>query len=123
MATRESILETVERDKSNPIYVIMVFENPDMEQISIIGKPLGWPDEGIISYMGFYHNIDDAIEAMHTNRCDIQERLYRAGFVLCLYEGLHSSAGRDERIYFIWDEDRHGFFESEEPDIFRHVAY
>ena len=123
MATRESILEWVEKDHQRPIYEIMVFEHPNKELIGKDGKHLGWPDTGSTGNMGFYYDIDDAIEAMHTNRCDIQERIYHAGFVMCRREGLYSCVGPENRIYFIWDEDRGGFFETDEPHIFRHVAH
>lgn len=123
MTTRESILENVEKNHFRPIYEIMVFEHPNKELIGNNGKHLGWPDEGSSANMGFYYDLDDAIEAMHTNRCDIQERVYHAGFVMCRREGLYSCVGTENRLYFIWNEERGGFFETDEPHIFWHVAY
>ena len=78
MGTRNSILDMVEKDHQRPIYEIFLIEYPNKEMIGKDGKRLGWPDEGATANMGFYYDIDDAIEAMHTNRCDIQERVYHA---------------------------------------------
>jgi len=112
--------------KPVPIFEIVVFENPDKELI--YHKPegdtySGFPDTGGENYMGFYYDLDTAIKAMNENWADIQECCFRAGFVLCHFPGLYQSAGKEQRIYFLWDEEKKGFFEAEEPNIFRHVAY
>lgn len=109
-----------------PIFEIVLFEHPDKELI--YHKPngdirSGYPDMGSENRMGFYYELETAIRAMNENWADIQETVFHAGFVLCRFPGLYSSVIDEARIYFVWDEDRQGFFESPEPEIFRHVAF
>ena len=108
----------------NPIFEIMVFEYPNKEMI--YHKPegdvhSGWPDTGCADNMGFYYELDTAIQAMNENWCDIQETCYYAGFILCRFPGLYYAG--TSRMYFLWDNEKEGFFEAEEPEIFKHVAY
>lgn len=113
-----------EGNKLIPIFEIMLFENPNKEMIyheSTGGVPSGWPDTGCIAHMGFYYELDIAIQAMNENWCDIQETCYHAGFILCRFPGLYQAA--IERMYFLWDKEKEGFFEAEEPEIFKHITY
>ena len=108
----------------NPIFEIMLFEYPDKEMTYPTSKGnvrSGWPDTGCIANMGFYYELDTAIQAMNENWCDIQETCYYAGFILCRFPGLYYAA--TSRMYFLWNEKKRGFFEVEEPKIFAHVAY
>ena len=57
----------------------------------------------------------------HKPNDDIQETCYHAGFILCRFPGLYQAAL--SRMYFLWNEEKKGFFEAEEPEIFKHVAY
>ena len=112
--------------KPVPVFEIMLFKYPDKELI--YHKPegdvrSGWPDTGGENYMGFYYELDTAIKAMNENWLDIQEYCFRAGFILCRFPGLYYSAGKESRMYFLWDENKRGFFEAEEPQIFKHVGY
>ena len=112
--------------KPIPIFEIVVFEYPNKELI--YHKPKGdvnsgWPDTGGENHMGFYYDLDTAIRAMNENWCDIQEGCFYAGFILCRFPGLYQSVIKEVRMYFLWDEEREGFFEAPEPKIFEHIAY
>ncbi len=106
-----------------PIYRIIVFRNPDKELVYENGARSGAPDTGGENDMGFYYDLNTAIRAMHGNWCDIHETCFQAGFILCQYPGLYECAVSEARIYFLWDEEKGGFFEAEEPEIFQHVAF
>ena len=111
--------------EAQPIYEIMLFEHPCKELMFMrdgVQVPSGYPDAGMNS-MGFYYELDTAIEAMHENWCDIHETVFGAGFILCKFPGLYDAAGPEARIFFAWDEERQGFYEDFEPDIFQHYAY
>lgn len=114
-------------EKPVSIFEIMLFHYPDKELIYYHKQEgevhSGYPDTGCTDHMGFYYNLDTAIKAMNENWCDIQETIYRAGFILCRFPGLYNCALTEHRMYFLWDEERKGFFEAEEPKIFEHVAY
>ena len=108
----------------NPIFEIMLFEYPDKEMTYPTSRGnvySGWPDTGCIDHVGFYYELDTAIQAMNENWCDIQETCYYAGFILCRFPGLYYAA--TSRMYFLWDKEKKGFFEAEEPEIFKHIAY
>ncbi len=110
----------------NPIFEIMLFEYPNKEIIYHKTEgdvPSGWPDTGSIGNMGFYYELDTAIQAMNENWADMQETCYFAGFILCHFPGLYNSADTDQRLYFLWNEEKGGFFEAEEPQIFQHFSY
>ena len=112
--------------KPVPIFEIMVFEYPDKELTYQRPDGItysGYPDTGCTDHTGFYYDLDTAIKAMNENWCDIQETIYHAGFILCRFPGLYNSALAEHRMYFLWDEEKKGFFEAEEPKIFSHVAY
>lgn len=79
-----------------PIYEIVLFEHPDKELVyhrDGTDVHSGFPDADI-NPMGFYYELDTAIEAMHGNWLDIQETVFHAGFILCKYPGLYECAGR-----------------------------
>ena len=131
MTTKESILKYVEWYKEkhemdeNPIFEIFLFQHPNKELTKEKdGKTihLGFPDFGASENCGFYYDIDDSIKALNENWCDIQEHLYHAAFILCHFPGLYSSATLNERMYFVWDTEKRGFFQQEEPEIFAHTA-
>jgi len=129
MTTREDILNYVKSYKEHykietePIYILHLFENPNKELIYTSGKHSGFPDTGSEDEVGFFYNIDDAIHTMHENITDIRETVYNVGFILCKFQGTYETAGTEARMYFVWDEEKQGFFEQEEPPIFKHVAY
>ena len=109
---------------STPIYYIMLFEHPDKQVIGNTGRPLGWPDLGATDWPGFYYSLEDAIDALECNAADMRETIYNAGFVLVHYPGMYNNAaGSRERLYFLWDESRQGYYQTEEPDIFQHIAF
>lgn len=110
-----------------PVYCIMLFENPDKELVytnpGTPDKPSGFPDTGSSEDVGFFHSLKDAIEALETNMFDMREGIYNAGFILAHFQGIYETAGTNERMYFVWDDEKQGFVQKEEPAIFAHVAY
>lgn len=109
-----------------PIFEILLFPNHNKELIYHKPEgdvPSGFPDTGGENPMGYYYELETAIQAMNENWCDIQETVFHAGFVLCRFPGLYTPVPQNARIYFLWDQERGGFFETEEPEIFKHIAY
>ena len=108
-----------------PIFEIMLFEHPNKERVFIKdGRELasGLPDANLNS-MGFYYDLFTAVQAMNENWGNIQENCFHAGFIFCRFPGLYNSVTSEARIYFLWDDERRGFFEAEEPKIFERIAY
>lgn len=110
------------RDGQPPIYEIYLLDNAAKEYIIPHGKPTGWPDTSGES-VGFYYELESAVDALHENRLDMRDGgVFNAAFILCKFPGLYNSAGDDMRLYFLWDEAKDGFWEAEEPEIFKHVG-
>lgn len=131
MTTKEDLLAYVKNEmelrnnnpEAKPIFVLCLFENADKELVSKYGNNLGWPDRGRSFEPGFYYSLDWAIEAMNQDAGDIRETCYNAGFILCRFPGLYNSATTNARMYFVWDNEKQGFFQQEEPAIFAYIAY
>lgn len=129
MTTKEDLLELVDKESSifyggaKPIYSIMLFEYPEREYVFPSGVNSGFPDLGANNEFGFYYSLSEAIDAMNKNSADIRETIYNAGFILCRFPGLYNSAGTNVRMYFVWDDDKKGFYQQEEPEIFKHIGY
>lgn len=105
------------------IYVLKLMEKSGADQLVYDnGKESGFPDTGCMYSPGFYYDLNDAIEAMHENAADIRECCYNYGFVIRLYPGMYNSACKDNRIYFAWDDNKKGFFEADEPELFGIIA-
>ncbi len=129
MVTKTSIVEIVKAvqarhgDDCRPIYELVLFVHPDKEMVSPSGKALGWPDTGGSYTPGFYYDIEDAIAALNENACDIREAVYNAAFLICRFPGIYDEVGPERRMYFVWNADKEGYFQTEEPEIFRHITY
>lgn len=108
--------------KDFPIYVIYMMEKINEEMKSVTGKPIGWPDMGCTEIAGFYYNEEDAILTLNKNCGDVQEHCYKAAFILQWQPGLYPTAAKEQRKYFVWNEEKQGFFQQEEPEIFKHCS-
>lgn len=119
-----SILRRID-DK--PIYSILLLEYSNRPHMVVNSSgeevPSGFPDTGDRHDVGFYYDLKTAIEVLNSNCCDIQEGCYTAAFILCRFQGLYAGCSQQERMYFVWDAERKGFFQQEEPEIFLHIAY
>ena len=93
----------------DPIYTI----------ITLKGVPGLCYDLDSIEYDGFYHNLDDAVCAMHLNVCDLHNGDRDFGFVICEFPGIVSDSDPEGRIFFVWDNIKDGFYEAEEPQFFK----
>ena len=108
-----------------PIYTIMMMEKSGADTyIYESGKDSGFPDVGCTDYAGFFYYYEDAVEAMHENLYDLRESAYNYGFILEHRPGLYqNSADNTCRTYFVWDADRGGFFEKDEPALLSVLAF
>lgn len=107
---------------NKPIYEILVFEHPDKEDIYANGTHTGLPDMGAQSNVGFYYDLQDALDAVYENICDIRETVYDAAFIICRFPGLYNCVGSDGRLYFVWDDANDRYRLAKEPEIFKHIA-
>lgn len=122
MTSRQDLFEFENTFPSKPIFEIIMVENVDNELYGWDGTPLGFPDYDSMQSVGFYYSLKKAIDAVENNALDIHETIYDAAFIVTKYEGLYSLCGIEERMFFRWDEENHKYYQTEEPDLFRHTA-
>lgn len=114
------------KDYDKPIYVILLFEDLKELKSKRTGENLGFPDLSGCQEMGFYYTFEEAKEDMNGNALDIRECCFNYGFILKHYPGVYNDSTfggtHNDRWFFKWDDEKHGFYETEEPDIFKHVG-
>lgn len=98
---------------SKPYWFITVFE--------IVNKTeCGYPDVGYERCWGFFSNKADALKVLHGNETDLYETVYRYAVLEKYYEGISNYAF--ERQFFEYNKERNGYFEIDEPDVFKHFV-
>ena len=80
----------------------------------------GLPDYGSKHTIGFSTDFDQMELALNTNALDIQEGCYRFAFLEAYEPGVYPMAL--ERVFYVWDRERRGFFRAEEMECFRHLC-
>ena len=129
MRTKEDIRDYIRNYQEyhgtdvEPIFEIMMIEHPERELVSPTGKRLGWPDTGASDTVGFFTDLDKAVQSVTENICDIREAVYDAAFVLCRFPGLYEAVDHEARLFFRWEPEKEGYVQAEEPKIFAHIAY
>lgn len=111
-------------DLGKPIFEICMVQYANKQMTGIDGSGLGLPRLGNVSSIGFFYDILDAVDALHQNIYDFRaDGGYECGFVLVRYQGIYSSVIDSERMFFMWDEDRQGYYEAEEPELLNIIAF
>ena len=75
----------------------------------------GWFRGGAQRTFGFRYTLEDAIEALHSNMCDMRELLYDYAVVEEFEPEIHPIALSE--TWFKWDDEKKGFFEIEKPEV------
>lgn len=64
---------------------------------------------------GYFSDYDTCVEALNKNWADMCEAgYYTYAVVEKICEGIHSRA--EEIAWFVWNEEKEGFYETEKPD-------
>ena len=95
-------------------YFITVFEKLDIDN-------LGWPDYGSNRCWGFYTDKDKAFQAVHENWTDMEETIYHYALIEEYEEGI-SHCNLFWRQWFVFDLDKKGYVEMDEPKGYEHVT-
>lgn len=78
----------------------------------------GWLDTGHERLVGFYCILDDAIEAVLSNRCDMWETIYNYVIIEKVYEGMYGSATYgSETWWFKWNKELGKYEPMEQPEF------
>jgi hypothetical protein len=79
-------------------------------------------DEGIDSRcMGWYENLEDAVDVLEHNRMDVHECSFTYAVIEKARSGPYAQAF--EVQWYIWDEEREGYIECDKPSELEHVAH
>lgn len=97
----------------NPIYTITCMTRLETDE-------LGWPNFGATAFMGFYHEWDDAIEAVIENWCDINETCYTYAVIEEILPGLY--AYPRPRWFYKFNIDTKMYEPISEPEFMKHIA-
>ena len=79
----------------------------------------GWPEFGCSRTWGFYEDRGTAVQALHENWIDMHETCYDYAVIEKYAEGI-SHYEFDSRQWFKFDQEREGYFESDEPECVKH---
>lgn len=103
-----------------PIYEIEVFEYCDRHLVAKDGVELDWPDRGCVDSCGFTYDLDEAINLLHVNNCDMWETCYNYAYIIPRfpgYSGHYDLESSGVKLFFKFDVERNGYFEAEEPPL------
>ena len=82
----------------------------------------GWPDFGATRTPLFCAKKEDAIEALHTNRCDMWEFLYEYAIIEFIEpEYMYGGCDNYSKQFFKFDKEKEGYFEIDEPNFTKYT--
>ena len=114
------------KDYDKPIYVIKLLSKLEPLISPSTKEEIAPINLSKLDDMGFYYSFEDAEETMNKNILDIRECCFEYGFILKHYPGVYNNCSyggaHNDRWFFKWDDEKNGFYETEEPDIFKHVG-
>lgn len=105
---------------NNPIYQILMIEKPDSELYLNDGRPMGLPDFGDTRDVGFFYELETAVQALNENWGDVQDGgIYHAAYILKHEPGIYPAAYKEDedRWYFLWDQEKQGYFQAKQPKL------
>ena len=79
----------------------------------------GMPSHGSKHTIGFSTDLEELEQALNTNALDIQEDCYHYAFLESYTPGLYPLS--TERVFYVWDRERQGFFRAKEIECFRNI--
>ena len=84
-----------------------------IEKLDADGYGDGLCGTGCTRTWGFYSDVNDAINALHSNKTDMHEYFYDYAIIEEYNEGICNDTSRYQ--WFKWDNERDGYFEIDEP--------
>lgn len=65
--------------------------------------------------VGWFPELEQAVKALNNNYGDLHEdQFYKYAFILFKEPGLYKSCGANKRMFFVWNEEKQGFYQEEE---------
>ena len=131
MTTRENLLKLAKEwqkfnpESKMPEFIIYTFECPDSKvsyYVPWLGYTMTFPSPGIVedaSFYGLNGDLDQAIQFLNENKAAVQDGCYFAAFIVMRVPGIYPFNTPETRMFFRWDEEKQGFFQEEEPEVFR----
>lgn len=103
------------------IYCIYLTRNPYEKAISYFGKELDYPGCHL-EFIGYYETREEAVEKLNNGLSSEHTEFGKnGGFLVERNPGI-SFTQVNNRQFFKWDFDRHGFYEDTEPEIWKYCG-
>ena len=130
MTSREQLLAYAEEWKrhnpqsEDPIFMIYMMDfshNWVTYNVPWLGYPVTFPCTGVIEEAMYdcRDNLDKSIEILTENQMDVHDGCFGGAFITLKIPGIPPFTTSDTRMFFVWDEEKDGYIQQEEPDIFR----
>ncbi len=111
------------RINTTPIYTIvvctklqeLVYKKTEADG-TVLKKPSGFIDYGERDEVGFFHEKENAFDAVKGNACDINETCYEYAIVEEVKPGIYSST--HNRWFFKYNRDRDEYVQIAAPQLF-----
>ena len=116
------------KDYDKPIYVIKLLSKMKPLISTSTKEEIAPIDLSELTDMGFYYSFEDAEKTMNNNNLDISEYcFFKYGFILKHYPGVYNNCAyggaHNNRWFYKWNDEKGGFYQEEEPDIFENYGF
>ena len=99
------------------VYFITVFENIPFDEEDPLKAHIAMRSSRTV---GYRYTLEQAVEALNENMCDLRETVYNGAIVEKMGPYLYPDP--EQTIYFAWDDKRKGYFEIRKPACFAHLC-
>lgn len=106
-------MDSVSHENGQIIYTITMLEKVENDKN-------GWPSFGSTDVVGYYTDLDVAIEAVSSNACDINETVYDYAVIEKVSEGLYNPSVTS--YWFKYNREKDSYEPIDEPNEVKHIC-
>lgn len=106
-------MDSVSHENGQIIYTITMLEKVENDKN-------GWPSFGSTNIVGYYTDLDVAIEAVTSNACDINETVYDYAVIEEVSEGLYNPSIKS--YWFKYNRTKDSYEPIDEPNEVKHIC-
>ena len=106
-------MDSASNENGQIIYTITMLEKVENDKN-------GWPSFGSTDVVGYYTDLDVAIEAVTNNACDINETVYDYAVIEKVSEGLYNPSVTS--YWFKYNREKDSYEPIDEPNEVKHIC-
>ena len=106
-------MDSVSHENGQIIYTITMLEKVENDKN-------GWPSFGSTDVVGYYTDLDVAIEAVSSNACDINETVYAYAVIEKVSEGVYNPSVTS--YWFKYNREKDSYEPIDEPNEVKHIC-